>query len=79
MSSFKVPRGGENQHKAHKVKQENRVLPGASRQANLWGDVNTPILAERSQIRRQPVERTDPHPSPHNLPQLNVNFDQNLN
>ena len=43
------------------------------------GDVPTPILAERSQIRGQPVDQTDLQPSPLNLRKLNVNFGQDLN
>ena len=39
----------------------------------------TPILAERSQKRGQPVGQTDLQPSPLNLRQLNVNFGQDLN
>ena len=78
-SSVEVLRGGENQQQAPRVKQENRVLPGTSRQVNLWSYVHTPILAERSQIRRQPVGLTETRPSPLNLPQFNVNFNQDLN
>ena len=46
-NSLELPREGENQQRAPRDKQENRLLPGTSRQANIWDDVHTPILAER--------------------------------
>ena len=76
-SSVELPLGGENQQQAPRVKQENKVLPTTSRQAKMWTNEPTPILAERTQKRRQPVGPIDPHPSPLNLSQLNVNFDLN--
>ena len=72
-------RGGENKQLAPRVKNENRVLPGTSREANLWSDATTPIPTECSQIQRQPATQTAQQSSPLNLPQLNVTFDQDLN
>ena len=76
-SPVELSQGGENQQQALRVKQENKVLPGTSRQANMWTNDPTPIIAERSQIRRQPVGSLDPQPSPLKLQPLNVDFDLN--
>ena len=61
-----VPRGGENQQLASRVKNENRVFPGTSREANLWSDTTTPMPTDCSQIQRQPARQTGQQPSPLN-------------
>ena len=74
-----MPRGGENQQLAPRVKNENRVLPGTSLVANLWSDTSTPLPADCLQVQRQPARQTIQQQSPLNLPQLNVTFDQDVN
>ena len=73
-SSVELSRGGENQQQGQRLKQESKAMPSTSRQASIWTHEPTPTLAERSQIRRQPI---DSQASPLNLQPLRLNFDLN--